>query len=74
VRYDPKVETGGETLSPASPTLAPARLRETIEEVRARMQRVRAFHTVKQEQMRGSLPTRLLGRAHDALDRMDGVH
>ena len=38
------------------------------------MERVRAFHTVKQEQMRASLRTRLLERAHDALDRMDAEH
>jgi hypothetical protein len=74
VRYDPKVETADETLSPASPTLAPARLRETIEEVRTRMERVREFHKVKQEQMRGAIRTRLLDRAHDALDRMDAEH
>jgi hypothetical protein len=81
VRYDPKVdtgdatvETGDATLAPASSTLAPARLRETIEEVRTRMERVREFHKVKQEQIRGALRTALLERAFDALDLWDAEH
>jgi hypothetical protein len=38
------------------------------------MERVGAYHLAKQEQMRASLRTRLLERAHDALDRFDAEH
>ena len=38
------------------------------------MERVREFHRIKQEQIRGAIRTRLLERAFDALDRMDAEH
>jgi len=50
------------------------RPRMSVAEITSRTEKARAFHAAYQKQLRDDLRTRLLEKAHDALDRMEQIH